>query len=542
MFTLLTIRQKAVFLLVGITVGVSAICLHSTLSLRRIVVIDRTLGLMEEMNFKILECRRQEKNFQLRGVATHGADTENSLDKWKDHLSAIQALLGRALESVPQHQEPLSQARTEMDAYEKAFLQLTSLYGTPEYAAATPAVETVLVARARTSQQLIKEVRTLEVARKEALMTRSNLVNLAGGLFVIASVVLLGFVLVKKLVEPVETLSGALEEIASKGGNLTTRLPVTTEDEIGTLALWFNRFVENIHAIIFEVSRETDALVLASDRLDHVSGALTRSAANTADRAGGVSASGLQMSGTMKTIFSASEEATANLARVAAATEEMEATIDHIAVTSQKARITTEQAVAMADSASTRIRDLSASAAAINAVAETITEISSQTNLLALNATIEAARAGSAGKGFAVVATEIKALSAQTAEATQTIHATLSTMQKSTRTTADEIEKITEIIHGIDATMSDMAAAMAQQSTTTKDVAGRLTRTSGRMGDIHGSLAEGTLAATEISGDISEIDAASREIVTNASDVGRDAEALSDIANRLKTGVSRFVI
>jgi len=537
----LTIRQKAVFLLIGITAGVSIICVHSNLAMGRIVTIDRTIGLMEEMNIKILECRRQEKNFQLRGFTAHGKDTKNSLEKWEGHGKAILELLNRADLAVPEgYRESVGRAKQEILNYSKNFRHLTALYGTPEYATQKASIESIMVSHARSCQKLTSEIAAREKTRKQHLITRSRRLNLAVGVVVISSLVLLGFVLIKKLVQPVRVLSGALEDIASRDGNLTVRLPVKNRDEIGKLAHWFNLFIGNIHAIIGEVSRETDALVCASGNLDAISGTMTRNAESTADRSGTVAAAGVQMSASLSAIFTASEEATTNLSRVATATGEMQASMDHIAVKAKKARSISERAVSTADSSSLRIRELTTSARDISNVAETITEISNQTNLLALNATIEASRAGAAGKGFSVVANEIKALSKQTAEATLGIHAHLSGMQKTTQVTAEGIEHIAGVIHDIDTIISEIAAAVDQQSATTREVAGRLARTSGRIGDVNGNLAEGTVAAKEIAGDIAEIDGASQDILKTAVSVGRDADALADIGARLKKRIAQF--
>src|SRR5262249_48678239 len=80
----------------------------------------------------------------------------------------------------------------------------------------------------------------------------------------------------------------------------------------------------------------------------------------------------------------------------------------------------------------TMVKELNEAAGRIGDVVRLITDIAEQTNLLALNATIEAARAGDAGRGFAVVASEVKALSGQTAKATEDIGAQITGMQKAT--------------------------------------------------------------------------------------------------------------
>ena len=99
-------------------------------------------------------------------------------------------------------------------------------------------------------------------------------------------------------------------------------------------------------------------------------------------------------------------------------------------------------AVEQAEQTNVRIAELSQSASRIGEVIKMITAVAEQTNLLALNATIEAARAGDAGRGFAVVASEVKALSAQTAKATEEIAAQVTQMQSATEHSVSAIKEI----------------------------------------------------------------------------------------------------
>ncbi|HXP96710.1 MAG TPA: methyl-accepting chemotaxis protein [Telmatospirillum sp.] len=87
-----------------------------------------------------------------------------------------------------------------------------------------------------------------------------------------------------------------------------------------------------------------------------------------------------------------------------------------------------KSAMAVSD-LSLKVHALGESIDQIAGIVKTIEDIASQTNLLALNATIEAARAGEAGKGFAVVAGEVKALSNQTARATEDIRQRIGGLQ-----------------------------------------------------------------------------------------------------------------
>ncbi|NYZ17164.1 chemotaxis protein, partial [Azospirillum sp. RWY-5-1] len=160
-------------------------------------------------------------------------------------------------------------------------------------------------------------------------------------------------------------------------------------------------------------------------------------------------------------------------------------------------------------------------------VVSMIGQIASQTNLLALNATIEAARAGEAGKGFAVVASEVKALSNQTAQATEQITAQIAAIQAETGHAVDSFGRVRQVITSVNGISSSIAAAIEEQTAVTGEMTRSVAGVSSDMARVNGSIGEVTMNAIR-SG-------------AGAIDVMWSAESLKEASDRLDRAASSFL-
>ena len=167
----------------------------------------------------------------------------------------------------------------------------------------------------------------------------------------------------------------------------------------------------------------------------------------------------------------ASSRVSDSLQLLSQAVEEMTLSIQEIAFNATEAASVAGTAVGVAGHARSTVESLGASTGEIGEVIGAIRGIAQQTNLLALNATIEAARAGDAGKGFAVVANEVKELARETAAATTEITTKIDAIQQGTTAAVRAIAEIGDIIHTIDRSQSTIAAAVEEQTATTKHIA-----------------------------------------------------------------------
>jgi methyl-accepting chemotaxis protein len=342
------------------------------------------------------------------------------------------------------------------------------------------------------------------------------------------------------IIRPIAKVAAGLKDIAQGEGDLTVRLTVSSDDEVGELSKWFNIFMEKLFLIIKDIGGNAVTLTASSDDLSGLSGKMSEGADNMSSKSNTVATAAEEMSTNINSIAAAMEEASTNMSLVATAAEQMTATINEIARNSESARSITGSAVAKATDATHKIDELGKGAQEIGKVTETITEISEQTNLLALNATIEAARAGDAGKGFAVVANEIKELARQTAAATQDIKDRINKIQSSTSGAVTQVEEISKVINDVNEIVSTIATAVEEQSVTTREIAGNVSQASGGIQEVSENIAQLSTVAGEIARDISDVNQSSNDMSNSSSHVDMRSQELSKLAAQLKEMVGRF--
>jgi methyl-accepting chemotaxis protein len=280
-----------------------------------------------------------------------------------------------------------------------------------------------------------------------AIRVATLVAALVGGAFSLFVIVLVS----RAIARPVQRAATLLDQIADGQGDLTRRMEVESNDEIGQLASAFNRFVSSLSELVRQVRASGESIATGSSEI----------AVGNAD------------------LSQRTEEQASNLQQTAASMEQLTATVkqnaDTALVATQLASTATEAAVHGGVVMGQVVQTMDAITASSKKVVDiigVIDGIAFQTNILALNAAVEAARAGEQGRGFAVVASEVRSLAQRSAAAAREIKSligdSVTNVENGTRLVADAGQTMGDIVNQVKRVndmIGEISSASTEQST-----------------------------------------------------------------------------
>lgn len=330
------------------------------------------------------------------------------------------------------------------------------------------------------------------------------------------------------IIRPTDKLISKMREMAEGAGDLTTRIDVESNDEVGQLASTINTVISKLHDLVAEVKASSLDLLTTTSQI-----------ASTAH----------QQESTVQTFGASSSEIAAAVRQISATSQELLSTMNKVTTNAEQATLlATSGRTGLASMENTmgRLSDATCSIASklsairekagdINMVITTITKVADQTNLLSINAAIEAEKAGEFGRGFLVVAREIRRLADQTAVATLDIENLVRHMQSAVSAGVMEMDRFNEEVRG---GVSKVAEINTQMGQIIEEV-----QTLGeQFPPLHEGMRQQSLGARQINEAMATLTGGASQTGNSLRDLNQAAINLRESVDRLRNSVVRFTV
>jgi len=347
-------------------------------------------------------------------------------------------------------------------------------------------------------------------------------------LMVVLLVTVLTILLKQIVIRPLEEVGQALSDISQGEGDLTRRLTVVADNEIGSLAGDFNNFVDKIQLLVQQV---VGSMASMSELIQE----LVNVAQNTSQ---GVQAQGQeteQVAAAINEMSATSQDVSKNAAGAAASANSADQeAVDAKAVVA----MTIDSIGQLADEIENGVKvinDLEIDVENITSMVGVIQGIAEQTNLLALNAAIEAARAGEQGRGFAVVADEVRSLASKTQSTTEEIQEMITRLQNGAQSAVG-------VMHSSKEKGASTVEEVNKTDRSLEDIVSAVSTINDMNTQIASASEEQTLAIDEISRSITNIADVADQTANGAQNTESSCIQLSDLARKINEQLGQFKV
>jgi len=333
---------------------------------------------------------------------------------------------------------------------------------------------------------------------------------------------------IRQLVGRMQALRSNIDALSTGDADLTRRITIRAEDELGAIGHSVNRFIVYLQNMIGEVTQATGDMASSLDKLQqtsaHTNRILSRHASETEQTVTAIT----EMSSTADTVAG-------NAAETAAFTQRANEHADRSRVVVGEASNSVIALIDEVSSATHKVESMQQDAQRITEILGVIGAIAGQTNLLALNAAIEAARAGEQGRGFAVVADEVRALAARTQASTSEINEMLTRLTQGVSSSVAAMENT-------QASCQSAADATARVNAGLDEMASSVSHINGLSTQIATAAEQQSAVTEEINRSMVQIRQMVEELVESGHASDANTRSLLDANNRVSALMGRFKV
>jgi methyl-accepting chemotaxis protein len=372
-----------------------------------------------------------------------------------------------------------------------------------------------------------KELSQVNTAIKSAQNTAFIQIGVMATVGILMVLIVMG-VISKAVKRPIIEFEALAEDLASGEGDLTKRLPVVTNDEIGLTARAINSFIDKVGKIVADAKKSAGENAAVSSELSSTAINIGKRAEEEMRIVNATTVKGEEMKAML---VGSIQEANHTKEEINKAKQNMENASRSIISLVHKVGDSARAESDLAD----RLNRLSDEAEQVKSILTVIDDIADQTNLLALNAAIEAARAGEHGRGFAVVADEVRKLAERTQKSLTEINATINTIVQSITEATEQMNANSKDIEEL----SRVSGEVGDNISNTVEIMGAATTCVEKMAEDTIKMASDTEDIVKKVDEINEISSSNtrsvEEIVSAAEHLYKLTEELNEKLNEFKT-------